>query len=118
MSLSVTTEAVLDRHLAAFGAGDIDAILENYMPDAAILFGDKLYQGELEIRSLFEKLIEAFSGDDTKFEMLVKNVYGEIALFTWKAETGDTVFELGVDTVLVRGGKIAYQTAASKAIDK
>lgn len=112
------TKTVLDKHLAAFGAGDVDAILANYASDAVIMVPGSVKRGHKDIRPMFEGLVAEFGQPDVTFEMLNQDVNGEVALIVWKAETGKAVYELGTDTFVIRNGKIVQQTVAAKATMK
>lgn len=112
------TEQVLDRHLAAFGSGDVDAILANYARDAVVLVPGATMRGHDEIRSMFEGLTEEFGQEGVKFELTHKAVNGRIAFIAWTAETGKAIYELGTDTYLIRRGKIVTQTVAAKTTSK
>jgi ketosteroid isomerase-like protein len=45
--------AAFERQLAAMARGDLDAVLENYAPDAALLRFDGLFSGTDRIREAF-----------------------------------------------------------------
>ena len=36
----------------------------------------------------------------------------------WKAETADNSYEMGIDTFVIRDGKIAYQSFCGKIVPK
>jgi uncharacterized protein (TIGR02246 family) len=112
------TKKVLDEHLAAFGSGNVDAILSHYAPDAVIMVPGSVKRGHAEIRAMFEGLVKEFGQPGVTFEMVNSDVDGETALIVWKAETGKAVYEMGTDTFIVRDGKIVTQTVAAKATMK
>jgi ketosteroid isomerase-like protein len=112
------TKKVLDEHLAAFGSGNVDAIVSHYAPDAVIMVPGGVKRGHVEIRAMFEGLVKEFGQPGVTFEMLNSDVDGEIALIVWKAETGKAVYDMGTDTFIVRDGKIVTQTLAAKATMK
>jgi hypothetical protein len=52
--MAATTQQVLDHHLKAFGAGDLDGILEDFAEDSVVFTPDGLLRSPGERRSLFE----------------------------------------------------------------
>ena len=47
------SESILDHHLLAFGARDVDAILEDYTEDSTIIIPKSVIKGLDEIRELY-----------------------------------------------------------------
>ena len=50
--------AVLDHHVHAFAAGDLDAMLADYTEDSVFITPQGVLTGPAEIRPLFEAMIE------------------------------------------------------------
>jgi len=48
-----STEAVLNHHLEAFSAGDIDAMMEDYTDDSVLIVPDVTRTGRDAIRAAF-----------------------------------------------------------------
>lgn len=79
--------AVLERQLAALAAGDIEAVMENYAPDAALVRFDGVFAGTERIRAtlsaylaLKPRLVELLhyaEHMDTVFYRAVMNVGGQ-----------------------------------------
>ncbi len=113
-----TTEAVIDHHLASFGAGKIDDILADYADDAVIVSPLGIFKGKDGMKPLFEGLIKEFSHADAKFTMGKKMVNGQLGFITWSAETAENTYELATDTFVVVEGKIVSQTLAAKVTPK
>ena len=95
------------RQLDALAAGDVDQILENYEPDAALLRFEGVATGTAELR-------ETLAGYLTLKPQLIE--------LTQYIETGDTIFyraimnlggapEKAFGTLVLRNGKIWRQTA-------
>ena len=116
--MPATTQQVLEHHLKAFGAGDLDGILEDCSKDSVLFTSDGLLRGPGEMRSLFEGLFADFAKPGASFEMKKQIVDGETAFIVWSAETADNVYELGTDTFIVRNGKIVTQTLAARVVPK
>ncbi|MFC7156795.1 nuclear transport factor 2 family protein [Halomarina halobia] len=113
-----TTEAVLDRHLEAFGAQDMEAILADYGDDAVVITHAGIYRGIDEIEELFEGLFEEFSDPDVSFSLDERIVEDEYAFIVWQAETPDNAYEFATDTFVIDDGRIELQTFAGKITPK
>jgi uncharacterized protein (TIGR02246 family) len=109
------TQAVLDHHLAAFGAGDADKIATDYTADSVLITPDGAVNGRDAIHATFTAIFAGIFAPGTyEFTMDVMTVEGNVAYIIWHARcaTMDVVF--GTDTFVVRDGKIAAQTYALK----
>jgi uncharacterized protein (TIGR02246 family) len=97
------TKAVLDHHMEALDAGDLDGVMDDYTEDSVFISNlGGVVKGLEGIRAVFSMSVGAMAG----FEAGVEHVDGDIAFVTWKAEG----INLGTDTFVVRDGKIAAQT--------
>lgn len=56
-----TTEAVLERHLDAFGSQDMEGIIADYSPDGLIITQAGAFEGKGEIEQLFAGFFKEFS---------------------------------------------------------
>jgi ketosteroid isomerase-like protein len=110
----LSTEQVLEHHLQAFGAGDVDAIVSDYSEEAVIFTPSGMVQGQEDIRAAFETLVAEFSKPGMSFEMVEQQTKDEIAYIVWTAETADNVYEFATDTFVIRDGKIVYQSYSPK----
>jgi len=105
------TEAVLEHHLGAVGAGDLDGILSDYSDESILHTPDGTKRGLAEIQGFFESFGErAPASFMDNFQMVRSVVEGEIAFIAW--QSGGEV-PLGTDTFVIRGGKISVQTYAA-----
>ena len=66
MNDEAAIRAVMDRFAAAFNAADIDAMMENYIPDKSLVVFDVVpreeYFGAEAYRSAFEEMFSRFRG--------------------------------------------------------
>jgi ketosteroid isomerase-like protein len=113
-----STQEVLDHHLNGFAAGDIEAILADYAPDALFFTPDGPLRGPDAIRPFFERLLAEFAKPGASFSMNVRTIEGDYAYCIWTAETADNAYELATDTLVVRDGKIVAQSYAAKIVRK
>ena len=109
-----STTDVLDNHLTCFGKRDLEGILADYAPDAVLFTADGPLKGRDRIKPLFEAMLEEFGKPGASFSLKQRSVEGDHAYIVWTAQTADNVYELGTDTFVVRNGKIAVQSFASK----
>lgn len=107
------TENVLDRHLEAFGEGDIDGLMEDYADDAVFVSKRTTLRGRDEIREIFEGMLAEFSDPAVSFTLDERIVVDDYAYITWRAETSDNEYEFASDTFVVRDGEIVAQTLAA-----
>jgi len=113
-----STEDVLNAHLASFGAGDVDAIMQDYSDESVVIIPPAKLEGKEAIRGLFEALVGEFSKPGMTFVMDASHISGDVAYIVWHAETADNVYELGTDTFVIQDGIIQTQTVAFKATPK
>ena len=106
-----TTESVVRRHLEAFqGREGLAAILADYDRAACVFGPQAVYQGHEEIGRFFAGFMQAIPADaPERFRLHGLQVHGDLAFITWSV--GDDI-PLGVDTFVVRDGKIVSQTFA------
>mgnify|MGYP002762419126 CR=1 FL=1 len=65
----MTTESVLDHHLDAFTAQDLDECLVDYTDDSVIITNMGTFRGLDEIEELFAGLFEEFSQAGSTIEL-------------------------------------------------
>ena len=107
---------VLDRHLQRAANGEVEQdIEENYAAEAVILAAGgahgvpRRYQGSDGVRRLREELASSI-GPDARVEIQTKLVDGEMALIRWTAHGSRGRVVDGVDSFLIRDGRIHGQT--------
>ncbi len=111
---NLSTAEVLDRHLNAFGACDLDGILADYASEAVLFSPAGPLKGRNEIEPLFQTLIAEFAKPGSALMMQQRWIEGEHAYILWTAETADNSYEFATDTFVVRNGKIVAQSFAAK----
>ncbi len=90
--------AVLDRHLAAFAAHDLDALMADYTENSVMVTPQAVLHGPAEIRPLFAGLVEEFSAPEAVLDLRARHVDGAVAYVLWSAETPETVYRFATDT--------------------
>jgi uncharacterized protein (TIGR02246 family) len=111
----VDTKAVLDHHLAAFSAGDPDALLEDYTDDSVLILPDATVKGREALHATMTGLCTGlFKPGTYDFTMDVVKVEGDVAYIVWHASCASADVVMATDTFVVRDGKIATQTFAAR----
>jgi ketosteroid isomerase-like protein len=113
-----TTEEVLKRHQATFGAGDVEGVLADYAPNAVVFTPNGIVRGTDELRAMFEGLFAEWGQPGTTFEMRQELVDGNHAYMFWDAETADNVYEAGQDAFVVLNGQIVAHFFSAKITSK
>lgn len=114
----MTTQAVLEHHLSAFGARDMDAFLSDYTDSSVIFVPGAKFVGTGDFQAVVQGLFEEFGQEGVTFEMMDMQVDGPVAYVVWRAETPNNSFEMATDTFVIEDGKIVYQTFAAKKVPK
>lgn len=110
-----TTLQVLEHHLDALAAGDLDAILSDYTDDSTLIGPDGPVKGRQAIRAFFKSGVDSlFKPGTYEFTMDTLQVADDIAYIVWHANCASADIVFGTDTFLIRDGKIAVQTFAAK----
>ncbi|MBB3192471.1 nuclear transport factor 2 family protein [Halomonas cerina] len=108
--MSTSTQAVLEHHLHAFYEG-IDLLMEDFTDESVVMTNDATYRGHEAIRAFYTTLIEGLPDRfDDAVRIIRQDVVGEVAFLLWDAKPW---FPFCTDTLVIRDGKIHYQTFAS-----
>ena len=103
-----STKQVFDDHMAALEGGDISKIMADYADDAILILPDGAVVGKPAIQAGFENMIRQSPNIKFTSQDIVE---GDTLLTIWSAECDTATFPQGVDTFVIRGGKIQRQTA-------
>ena len=113
-----TTKSVLEHHLNAFQANDLEATMADYTEESVLITPDKTFTGLAEIRGNFEGAFAVLPKDSTTFNVNKTVVVNDMAYIIWDAVTPTLNFSFGTDTFIVQDGKIVRQTFAGVIIPK
>lgn len=114
MTREGSAAAVLQRHLDAFAAGDLDAVMRDYTDRSVFITPAGVLRGRTRIRRLFQALLEEFSAPGSAVTILDRYTAGPVAYITWTAQTPLQRYEMATDTLYVVNDRIEYQTFAAK----
>ncbi len=96
------SESILYHPLGAFGARDVDAILEDYTEDSVIIIPNSIIKGLDNIRGLFVNLTQNILPQGSKFELVEKVAIGNIAYLIWNAESDGYKIPFSTDTSFLK----------------
>ena len=117
--MSDVTQRVLEHHLQSFATSDLEGILSDYTEESFLILPDgAVVQGLAQLKPVFEAFFAEFGKPGMTFNLVTTTVKDDVAFIAWTAETADNVHDLGSDTFVVKDGKIAAQTFASKTTPK
>jgi hypothetical protein len=113
---------VFNRHLAAFNAGDLDAVLDDFSNDSVVITQEGVFEGPQQIRKAFHGLLTEFGvidqGDSPGFTFKIVQPCHDTLFIVWNAISKHHVFPFGTDTFVCHGDKIKRQTFAFSPPEK
>jgi uncharacterized protein (TIGR02246 family) len=109
------TREVLDHHMAAFQANDLEATMSDYTAESILITPDNTAKGLEQIRSNFEGAFKAFPRDSITMTVTKTVVNGDVAYIIWQATTPTFKMVYATDTFIIKNGKITRQTFAGMA---
>jgi hypothetical protein len=101
-------QEILQRHVAALTAGDLDSLAADYAEDALVLTTSGDYRGRAAIRELFAGLSQALP--EVTLEAQSTAFAGDVLLLHWTANSALNTVPDGVDTFIFNSGAIQVQT--------
>lgn len=108
--MSRTVREVFEDHLSLRLEGKTNEDIEkNYSKDCVAIGPDYRFEGYDGLRESAKKLAEEV-GDDAEFEYVREEVEWEFAYLVWKSKAKGRKVEHGVDSFLIRDGKIVVQS--------
>jgi ketosteroid isomerase-like protein len=111
----MTTRAVLDHQMEAFGAGSADEIIKDFAEDAVLIRPEAVFRGRDAIHGVYSEMFAGlFKPDSYDFELVAEHVAGEYAYIAWRASNAESDVVMGTDTFVVREGKIVAQTYCAR----
>jgi ketosteroid isomerase-like protein len=107
-TMARSTKQVFDDHMAALESGDISKVMADYADDAILILPDGAVVGKPAIQAAFENMIQGSPNIKFTSQDIVE---GDTLLTIWSAESDTATMPQGVDTFVIRDGKIQRQTA-------
>jgi hypothetical protein len=132
LSLSAATafaadsaQTVLDRHVAAMKAGNLDAVMADYADNTLVIAphgiapgqtnvaGNDVFSGKANARKLFAVLTDKDHNPGAKAMTVTYESRGnDVTLMHWVQFKGQPNQVAGTDTWIIRGGKVVAQFVA------
>ncbi|QTG79432.1 nuclear transport factor 2 family protein [Arthrobacter crystallopoietes] len=104
-----TIQEVLNSHLHHRTVGDLEGDLrENYADDVVLLSAEGVHRGHDGVRHLADILQSYIQDGSYQFHKLLTD--GEIGMLVWTGSTDELKIHDGVDSFVVRDGRITAQT--------
>jgi len=107
---------VFHRHVAAFFAGDLEAVVDDFSERAVVITPDGIFEGHERIRAVYQGLFAEFGtinrGDSPGIVVDTLLVRDDTIFITWHAESKSLVFPFGTDTFICNGNKFKRQSIA------
>lgn len=117
-----SAEVILDRHVAAMKAGDLDAVMADYADDALVIAPHGIVAGETDVggfnvfdgKANISKLFAVLTNKDNAAGMAsMTTTYesrgNDVTLMRWVQFAGTPQELTGTDVWVIRGGKIISQ---------
>lgn len=105
-----TPAAVVDHHMKALAAGDLDGLVSDYADDAVLISPGQTAEGKDALRSVYEGMIESKADPKPVFKALKIWGQGDIGFVSWEIDQGDKAQSNGTDAFLVRHNRILVQS--------
>ncbi len=120
-----TSQAVLDHHVKAMVAGDLDAVMADYADNALLIAphgiapgqtnvaGNDVFSGKKNIRKFFAVLTD--KAHNPAFKTMTSSLESrgnDVTLMHWMQNKGKPDQVSGTDTWVIRGGKVITQVVA------
>lgn len=112
--VKMSPQEVLNHHLEAFSAGDVDAVMQDYTEQSVLIVPEATLKGLDAIRAAFTDFFGGlFKPGTYQFTMGRVEVIDDVAYIVWHSSNQGADVLLGTDTLVLREGKIAIQTFAA-----
>ena len=109
-----TTQDVLDHHLKALMAGDVDEVLADYAESSVLATQDATVRGLSALREFFVGAVTELLPPGSRLELTAQVVDGDHAYIVWNGESEKYRLLFGTDTFVVRDGTIVFQSFAGQ----
>ncbi|SCW38735.1 SnoaL-like domain-containing protein [Sphingobium faniae] len=107
------------RHVEAFRDGDVPTLMADYAEDAKIITSGGVVDGYAAIEAMFSTNLASDFFSPTKSKTTFDPpvvVDDEVAVVYWKTVNETHRIAGGIDTLVVRDGKIALHTASGEPV--
>lgn len=109
---SEMSKAIIDHHLEAFLANDLEGLVSDYTEESIVITPDTTVVGLEGIRGLFKGLLAAFPTEGTTIELDEMVIKNELVYVIWHGKSPTVEVPFGTDTFIIKENKILQQTFA------
>jgi hypothetical protein len=106
----MTTKETLERHVNAFIARDVGAMLQNYAADAVLLTPDGPLRGHEMIKAFLGTLTKKMVPPGAQLDVLRQDTEGTVAFTVWRGSGPQFNILMATDTLLIEDGSIRCHT--------
>jgi hypothetical protein len=110
-----STSEVWQHHIEAWSQRDLAQIASDYDQDSLLILNGKVFQGEAQIKIVFQKLFQIFDGGENQIDPVI--IKDRIVFITWHFKPRGHQVQYGTDTFVIENGKIKVQMIASPLYD-
>ena len=111
-----SVQQVFEHHMVALGNGDMDELMADYADDAILLTLEGSFVGKGAIQAFFEGMLPGFANFvDTGSAVAVE---GDMLVTAWSGESDAMSVQHGVDSFIIKDGRIQRQTFAGLIVAK
>ncbi len=122
-----TPEQIVRHHFAAAAARNLQAVVDDYAEDAVLVTADGVVHGKAAVRAAFAQLLRgpqpgarpagtAAGGAQRRPQILISHFTSTVAWLIWAQNAGKPNEVRGVETYLVRDGKIELETVGTVVV--
>lgn len=104
--MSKSVVEVLNHHMSCLANNDVEGILEDYTDQSVLFTTDGVFDGKEKMRLFFTNLVTMMLPPGTSYSSVRQDMRGDTVFLVWQAESSTMKFHFGVDTMVIRDGKI------------
>jgi ketosteroid isomerase-like protein len=98
----------LHDYVDATNRGDVDTMMSFYAEDAVLINPLHVHVGKAAIRDSAAKMLADLP--HLKADIVTEQAHGDTVLVVWKGNSDTVTVPVGVQTLIIRDGRIALQT--------
>ena len=110
VSSTEQSKSVIDHHIRAFLANDLEAVVLDYTEESVVITPDTMVVGLEGVKSLFAGLFKAFPSESTTIETDKVVIENELVYLIWHGKSSVVEVPFGTDTFIIENDKIQRQT--------
>ena len=97
---------VLNHHMSCLSRSDVDGLLDDYADHSVLFTTDGAFEGKEQMRPFFTNLVTMMLPPGTSYTSVRQDLRGDTVFLVWQADSATMKFHFGVDTMVIRDGKI------------